>query len=93
VSPWLSWVLILAGAGCVWWAAAWLVAFLMRPGPEDPRAAAAMRRHPSRLPKADDVWGLCQCRAYAFCHEEPRHFDAAGVRHAPDLCQPLREVA
>jgi hypothetical protein len=90
VSPALSWAAILAGAAVLWWLGATLVAWLMRPGPEDPRAAQAKARHPSQLPKAER---LCQCRAYAFCHAEPRWFDAAGVRHAPDLCQPLREVA
>jgi hypothetical protein len=80
-----SWVLILAGSAVIWWAAVRLVAWLMRPGPDE-----ALSRHPSRLPKVER---LCACRAYAFCHAEPRWFDAAGVRHAPDLCQPLREVA
>jgi hypothetical protein len=85
-----SWVLILAGSAVIWWAAVRLVAWLMRPGPDDPRAAQAVARHPSRLPKVER---LCACRAYAFCHDEPRHFDAGGVRHEPERCQPLREVA
>jgi hypothetical protein len=97
VSPWLSWALILAAVPVVYWLSVWVVGWLMGPGDgpcdRDPAAAGSMARHPSRLPKADDVWGLCQCRKYAFCHAEPRWFDAAGVRHAPDLCQPLREVA
>jgi hypothetical protein len=90
VSPWLSWALILAAVPVVYWAAVFVVDRLMRPGPDDPRADGSRSRHPSAEPRVDR---LCQCRAYAFCHDEPRHFDAAGVRHAPDLCQPLREVA
>jgi hypothetical protein len=82
-----TWALILFGAGVLWWLGATLVAWLMRPGPADPTAVA---RHPSRLPKVER---LCACRAYAFCHDEPRWFDAAGVRHEPGRCQPLREVA
>jgi hypothetical protein len=93
VNPWLSWALILAAVPVVYWLSVLVVGWLMRPGPDDPRAAAARARHPSRLSPVDELWGLCQCRKYAFCHDEPRHFDAAGVRHAPDLCQPLREVA
>jgi hypothetical protein len=85
-----TWALILFGAGIVWWLGAWLVGWLMDHGDEDPRAAEVMSRHPSRLPKVER---LCACRAYAFCHDEPRHFDADGVRHEPGRCQPLREVA
>jgi hypothetical protein len=89
VNPWLSWALILAAVPVVYWISSWVVAWLMGPG-DDPRAAEAMSRHPSRLPKVER---LCACRAYAFCHDEPRHFDAGGVRHEPERCQPLREVA
>jgi hypothetical protein len=84
--PLLSWPLILAGSAVVWWLAVRLVAWLMGPG-GDPRAAGPAALQDLRADR------LCACRAYAFCHDEPRWFDAAGVRHEPGRCQPLRKAA